>query len=318
MIAVVCSRVRAGEKLLLAALQKTGVTVHRYDERDLSFAVGRPAGDHPLLSYGVVILRCLAHSKTQVIAEILNSWGVTTVNSADVIRRCGDKISTTLALQRHGLPVPETVAAADPGPALVAMEEIGYPVVLKPTVGSWGRLLARINDRDAAEAILEHKTVLGSYQHGIFYIQEYVGKPGRDIRAFVIGGETVAAIYRYSDHWLTNTARGARAENCPVVPELEALCRRVSGAVGGGVLAVDLLESERGLLVNEVNCTMEFRNSIEPTGVDIPGEMARYVIELMGGDDSGDVRVGIVGGSGYAGGELLRLLLRHPGVEVTR
>ncbi|MFO8060881.1 MAG: lysine biosynthesis protein LysX [Bacillota bacterium] len=284
-IAVVCSRVRVEEKLLLRALGERGLTVERHDERDLIFPVGGGASsDHPLKSCSVVLLRCISQSKQLAIAAILNSWGVTTVNSAEVIRRCGDKLSTTLALQAAGLPVPETSAAVDPRSALEAIENMRYPVVLKPVVGSWGRLLARLNDRDAAEAVLEHKSLLGSYGHGIFYLQKYVDKPGRDIRAFVIGTETVAAIYRHSDNWLTNTARGGRAEDCPVTGELASLCRRASEAVGGGVLAVDLLEGEDGLLINEVNHTMEFRNSIEPTGVDIPDAIARYVISLIGGD----------------------------------
>jgi [lysine-biosynthesis-protein LysW]--L-2-aminoadipate ligase len=161
----------------------------------------------------------------------------------------------------------------------VAIEELGYPVVLKPVVGSWGRLLARINDRDAAEAVLEHKETLGSYQHSIFYIQEYVAKPGRDIRAFVVGDEVVGAIYRESPHWITNTARGGAASNCPLTPQIEGLCHQAAQAVGGGVLALDLLEDpQRGLLVNEVNHTMEFRNSIAPTGVDIPARVADYVL----------------------------------------
>jgi [lysine-biosynthesis-protein LysW]--L-2-aminoadipate ligase len=163
--------------------------------------------------------------------------------------------------------------------ALQAIEELGYPVVLKPVVGSWGRLLARINDRDAAEAVLEHKETLGSYQHSIFYIQEYIAKPGRDIRAFVVGDHTICAIYRASGHWITNTAKGGQASNCPVTPKLDALCHRAAQAVGGGVLAIDVLEDpDRGFLVNEVNHTMEFRNSIHTTGVDIPAVVARYVV----------------------------------------
>jgi [lysine-biosynthesis-protein LysW]--L-2-aminoadipate ligase len=157
---------------------------------------------------------------------------------------------------------------------------MGYPVVIKPVFGSWGRLLARINDRDAAEAILEHKEVLGSPQHNVIYIQEYVRKPGRDIRAFVVGDECICAIYRNSEHWITNTARGGRAENCPVTPEIGELSVRAAKAVGGGVLAVDLLEApDRGFLVNEINHTMEFRNSIAPTGVDIPGRAVEYALE---------------------------------------
>ncbi|HNX97246.1 MAG TPA: RimK family alpha-L-glutamate ligase, partial [Candidatus Aminicenantes bacterium] len=167
--------------------------------------------------------------------------------------------------------------------ALRAIEEMGYPVVLKPAVGSWGRLLAKVNDRDAAEALLEHKTTLGSYHHSVFYVQEYVAKPGRDIRAFVVGDECVAAIYRSSPHWITNTARGGQAENCPIDDELADLAVRAARAVGGGVVALDLFESERGLLVNEINYTMEFKNSIAPTGVDIPGAIVDYVLRVARG-----------------------------------
>ena len=116
--------------------------------------------------------------------------------------------------------------------------------------------------------------------HSIYYVQEYVPKPGRDIRAFVVGDETIAAIYRASDHWITNTARGGKATNCPVTPELNDLCVRAARAVGGGVVAIDVLEGTEGLLVIEVNYTMEFRNSIDTTGVNIPAKMVDYVLEV--------------------------------------
>ena len=100
---------------------------------------------------------------------------------------CGNKLMTTSALAAAGVPQPKVLVAYTPESALEAIERLGYPAVLKPTVGSWGRLLSKVNDRDAAEAILEHKETLGSYHHSIFYIQEYVKKPGRDIRAFQVG-----------------------------------------------------------------------------------------------------------------------------------
>jgi [lysine-biosynthesis-protein LysW]--L-2-aminoadipate ligase len=180
---------------------------------------------------------------------------------------------------QHKVPVPPNMVAFTPEAAMEAIEKLGYPVVLKPCIGSWGRLLSKINDRDAAEAILEHKQILGSYHHSIYYIQKYVNKPGRDIRAFVVGDETIAAIYRRSDHWITNTALGGKASKCPVTPEIADLSRRAAQAVGGGMLAIDLLESPDGILVNEVNYTMEFRNSIDTTGVDIPGQMIDYVLQ---------------------------------------
>src|SRR5438093_9073353 len=150
---------------------------------------------------------------------------------------------TRVPLSRAGLPIPKTVVTFTRAAALDAIEKMGYPVVLKPMVGSWGRLLAKINDRDAAEAVLEHKETLGSYQHGIFYIQEYVNKPERDIRAIVVGDQTIGAIYRRSDHWITNTARTGQAFACEVTPEIDQLCRKAAAAVGGGFLSVDVLEA---------------------------------------------------------------------------
>jgi [lysine-biosynthesis-protein LysW]--L-2-aminoadipate ligase len=170
--------------------------------------------------------------------------------------------------------------AYTPEAALQAIERLGYPVVLKPAVGSWGRLLSKVNDRDAAEALLEHKETLGSYHHSTYYIQEYVEKRGRDIRSFVVGDETICAIYRTSQHWITNTARGGIASNCPVTPELHEISIRAAKAVGGGIVAIDIFETPDGLTVNEVNYTMEFRNSIDTTGVDIPAKVVDYIIEV--------------------------------------
>jgi [lysine-biosynthesis-protein LysW]--L-2-aminoadipate ligase len=279
-IAVLMSRVRVEEKLLLAALAARGVAYELIDDREVIFDL-HANGFH---RFDVVLERCINHSRALYALRILDDWGVRTVNSYPAALVCGNKLETTSALIRAGVPTPRTRIAFTPQSAMAAIEEMGYPVVLKPAIGSWGRLLAKVNDREAAEALLEHKQVLGSYHHSIFYIQEYIAKPGRDIRAFVVGGETVAAIYRHSTHWITNTARGGHAANCPVTPEINEICVRAAQAVGGGILGVDLLEDpERGLLVNEVNYTIEFRNSIDTTGVDIPGRVVDYVLEVADG-----------------------------------
>ena len=150
--------------------------------------------------------------------------------------------------------------------------------MLKPAVGSWGRLLSKVNDRESAEAILEHKALLGSYHHSIFYIQKFVEKKGRDIRSFVVGDECIAAIYRSSDHWITNTARGASAAGCEVTTKIANISLAAANAVGGGILAVDLFENDGEFSVNEVNYTMEFRNSIETTGVNIPARVVDFTL----------------------------------------
>ncbi len=273
---------RIEEKLLLEALRARGVEVVLIDDRQIVFDLAAP--DSAWSRYDIVLERSLSQSRGLHILHALEQLGIPTLNRYAVAALCADKYLTTAALLRHSVPTPRTMLAFTPEAALRALDDIGYPAVLKPTMGSWGRLLARVNDRDAAEAILEHKETLGSYQHSIFYIQEYVPKPGRDIRAFIVGDRTLCAIYRLSEHWVTNTARGARATMCRVTPDLDALCRAAARAVGGGVLAVDVLESPRGLLVSEINATMEFRNSIEPTGVDIPGAVADYALAVARGE----------------------------------
>jgi [lysine-biosynthesis-protein LysW]---L-2-aminoadipate ligase len=277
-IGVLLSRVRVEEKLLLAELERRGVEVARFDDREFWLDLGAP--NAAMLRCDVVLERCINHLRALYTLRVLNDWDVPTVNTYEVANICGDKLLTSTALERAGIPTPRTLIAFTPESALEACEEIGFPVVMKPAVGSWGRLLARVNDQDAAEALLEHKVTLGSFHHGAFYIQEFVRKPGRDIRTFVVGDETICAIYRDSPHWITNTARGASASNCPVSSELHSLSQAAARAVGGGVVAIDLFESDRGLLVNEVNYTMEFRNSIDTTGVDIPARIVDYVMAV--------------------------------------
>ena len=277
-VGILYSRVRAEEKLLVQEFEARGVDFTLIDVRDLVFRL--EDGDR-WRQYDVVLERCVSHSQALASLQMLESWGVACVNTIQVAQVCGDKLATSLALERAGVPSPLVRVAYTPEAALAAMEELGYPVVLKPAVGSWGRLLAKVNDRDAAEALLEHKTTLGSYQHAIFYIQEYIDKPGRDLRTFVVGDETICGITRSSAHWITNTARGGQSGNCPITPEIDRLSRAAAAAVGGGVVAIDLLETPTGeLLVNEVNYTMEFRNSIAPTGVNIPGHIVDYVLAV--------------------------------------
>jgi len=280
-IGVLYSRVRVEEKWIFAALQQRGVDFERIDDRLLSFDLDNPA---PWQQFDAILERSISYARGLYALKTLNAWGIPTVNTAAVAEACGDKIATANALAAAGVPQPSTMIAFTPESAIEAIEEMGYPVVLKPVVGSWGRLLAKINDRDAAEAILEHKAVLGSYQHSIFYCQEFIEKPGRDIRVLMVGDTALTAIYRKSPHWITNTARGGEGEICPMTPELEEICINATQAVGGGILAVDIIEHpEKGLLVNEINHTLEFHTAQPTSGVDIAGAIVDYVINVARG-----------------------------------
>ena len=279
LIGLLHSQLRIEEKWIINALKNRKVKFERIDDRQISLGI---ADSNHFNQFDVILARSLSYSRTLNVSRILNSWGVPTVNHAEVVENCGDKLRTSLALERECVPQPRATVAFSPGTALKVIEEIGYPVVLKPVIGSWGRLLSKINDRDSAKAILEHKSTLGSYMHSVFYVQEYVHKPGRDIRAFVIGDQTVCAIYRTSSHWITNTARGGAGQVCPVTHELNEICMKAANAVGGGILAIDLLEHPtRGLLVLEVNHTMEFHTTVPLTKGDIPNIIVDYLLDVV-------------------------------------
>lgn len=280
-IALLASRIRVEEKLLLEAYARRGVAVRRLDERRLHLRLDGGALPPELRGLSAVHDRAIAAGTSAHALEALESAGVRCVNESRLVRLCTDKLRTSAALARAGVPQPETRVAFDRAEALRLLdEELGYPAVLKPVVGSWGRLVARLNDRHAAEAVLEDREVLGGWTQRTLYLQRLVDKPGRDIRVFVVDEEPIAAVYRTSEHWITNTARGASTRACELSHGVGELALRAARALGGGMLAVDLVEDpERGLLVLEVNHSMEFRNSIEPTGVDIPGRMVDYVLE---------------------------------------
>ncbi len=265
--------IRPEEKALLAAAEVRGIAVERIDDGETTFGLSPP----PHLP-SVVLNRSVSHTRSLYATRCYAHYGVPTVNSPDVVELAGDKILTSLRLQERGIPTPRTVIALSPEAAMKAIEEVGYPAVLKPAVGSWGRLMAKVDDAEEAEQILEHKAALTSPLHSVIYVQEYIPKPDRDLRVFVVGNEVVAAMYRHSPHWRTNAARGATTAPAPLSAELAELSLRAAAAVGGGVLAVDLMESPAGLTVHEVNPTPEFKALAAATGVDVAGRVVEYAV----------------------------------------
>jgi len=270
------SRLRTEEKLIFEALEREGIPYEPVNIRNVDLAhMSAEKGD-------VALCRCLSQTQNVAVAEILESRGVRTINSSSVILLCGDKIATAAALEAKGIPQPEYRVAFSPEKAVEMAEELGYPVVFKPAVGSWGRLLAKINDREAAEALIEHKSHMGA-GHQVFFIQKYVEKGGFDLRVTMIGGKPFSAIQRWSEHWITNTARGGKAVAFPLDRELKDLVARVYESIGGDFLAIDLFQTAKGWLVNEVNGQPEFRSSaFSVTGVDIPGIMVQYAWSIAG------------------------------------
>lgn len=271
-LALIHSTIRGDEKLLLEAARARGVELTVVDARELVLS--------PISwrnKFDVVLERCVSTTIGMHVISFFESLGIPTVNNSETAVNCEDKFTTSLLLHKNKVPTIPFALAFTEKEAAQAVEKLGgYPVVLKPTLGSWGRLLAKINDRDALEAVLEQKQVLGSPPHKAFYIQKFIEKPGRDIRVTVVGGKVVCAIYREASHWITNTARGAEARVCEVTKEIENVSLAAAQAVGGGVLGIDLLEENGGYLVNEVNHTVEFKNVQRVTGADVAGAIIEY------------------------------------------
>jgi [lysine-biosynthesis-protein LysW]--L-2-aminoadipate ligase len=279
-LGVLLTYLRPEEKLILAAARERGLDVTPLLDRELvlDFAAPQPADSG--LAVDVVLDRCVAHTRGGYTLYALERWGVPTLNSAAAVALCDDKARTSLALEAAGVPTPRTFLTYSLDAARRACETLGYPIVIKPVSGSWGRLLAKINGPEQLASVLAQKQAHGSVQHEIFYVQEFVEKPGRDIRAYVVGDRVLAASYRSSDHWITNAARGAVSLPCPVTAEIEELALRACDAVGARLAGVDLFETPDGLQVVEVNSGGEFKGLMTTTDVNIAGEIVEEAVRL--------------------------------------
>lgn len=275
--------IRQEEKLLIKELQaRPEIELILVDCRRIEFDI--LAGD---LGLDLVLNRSLNQLAGLNAVRILESFGTRCISSAQTSAVCSDKVYTSAVLRAHGIAQPEVHVAFSEEAALSAIEKIGYPVVLKPAVGSWGRLLSKVNDLESAMSILQHKKALGAYHHAIYYIQKYVEKRGRDIRCIVIGDECVAASYRTAEHWITNAARGATSIACDIDDEIAEISLAAARAVGGEIVGIDLFETDAGYRVNEINHTMEFKGCMAATGCDIPARIVDFAVQQASAHNPG-------------------------------
>ena len=294
-LGVLVSYLRQEEKLILATARARGIDVRPLFDRELALDLGAPSAATSGIDVDVVLDRSVVHSRAGYTLQAMERWGVPTLNTAAAVALCDDKALCSLALERAGIPTPRTFLAYSIESALTACETLGYPAVLKPVTGSWGRLLAKVNGPEQARAVLQQKAEHGSFHHEIFYVQEYIPKPDRDIRAYVIGERIVAASYRTAEHWITNAARGATSKPCPVTPEIEELSMRSCRAVGARLAGVDLVETADGLQTLEVNTGGEFKGLMTTTDIDIAARIVEEAVRLAreGVDVGGDRHVAL-------------------------
>jgi [lysine-biosynthesis-protein LysW]--L-2-aminoadipate ligase len=269
--------IRWEEKALYEAAIKKGVKVKNLDCKNLAIDLNEKNSKY---SGQVVLQRSISYFKNVHSTAALQGLGARVINPLHAAIMCGNKMYAHMELEKAGIRTPKAVAAFSEESAMAVLNKIGYPAVIKPTVGSWGRLIALLRDKEAARAVIEDREhMFPLYQ--VYYFEEFVKRPPRDIRAIVVGDRVVAAIYRYSGQgeWKTNMALGGHAETCPVTNELEDICLKATSAMSGQIVGVDLMESKsQGLLVHEVNNTTEFKNTVRVTGIDIPGLMIDYAL----------------------------------------
>ena len=276
-ITVLYDTIRWEEKALLEAGKKKNINIQMIDCKKLFLDLDKEKD-----GYGTVLQRCVSYYRNVHSTAALEGMGVDVINCLKTGIFAGNKLYTHMLLKKEGVPTPHATVAFSRDAALESLEKVGYPKIIKPTVGSWGRMISKINDKDSAEGIIESREKMYPiYQ--IHYLEEFVKRPPRDIRAIMVGDEIVAAIYRYSGNgnWKTNIALGGRAEKCEITNEMEEICIKAKNAVHGQIVGVDLMESEdRGLLVHEVNNTTEFKNTVRVCEVDIPSLMLEYTINF--------------------------------------
>lgn len=276
-LTILYDNIRWEEKALYEAAKKKGLDVENLDCKNLAVNLN---DRNSIYNDRIILQRCVSYFKNVHSTAALEGLGARVINPLQAAIMCGNKLYSHMLLEKAGVRTPIAFSAFSNEAAIAALDKMGYPAVIKPTVGSWGRLIALLRDRETASAVLEDREhMFPIYQ--IYYFEEFVVRPPRDIRAIVVGDSVVAAIYRYAGEgeWKTNMALGGHAEACPVTKDLEDICLNATRALGGEIVGVDLMESkEKGLMVHEVNNTTEFKNTVRVTGVDVPRIMIDYAL----------------------------------------
>jgi len=277
-ICIVFDRLRTEEKLLQKNAEDLGYETSMIDAKITSFDTDSNPENY---KFGDVVLeRCVSYYRGLHFTACLEFMDIPVINKFDVANTCGNKMITSMLLKKNNIPTPKTYFSFSAETALENFENIGYPLVIKPIIGSWGRSVMPIKDKDTAEAVIENRQVTDGPQDRIYYLQEMIDRPPRDIRVITVGDQAISAMYRKSSGgFKTNIALGADPELCEITKEIEDLCEKTSKAVGGGILGIDLMEDkERGLVVHEVNNTVEFKGLVKVSKKNIPKEMIDYAI----------------------------------------
>lgn len=280
-VCIVFDRLRAEEKMLQKEAAELGHDTVMLDAKITQINTDSKKEDFGLGD--VVLERCVSYFRGIHFTASLEFMDIPVLNKFDVASICGNKMFMTLLLKKAGVPTPKTYFSFTSESAAENLEKVGYPLVIKPVIGSWGRGVMPIKDKDTMDAISEIRDITDSPHDRIYYLQELVERPPRDIRVITVGDEPVAAMYRKSSGgFKTNIALGADPELCEITKEMEGMAAKASKAMGGGILGIDMMEDEKnGLVVHEVNNTVEFKGLARVAQRNIPKEMVEFALNYV-------------------------------------
>lgn len=280
-VCIVFDRLRSEEKMLQKEAEDLGHQTVTLDAKMTQVNTDSKRSD---LDLGDIALeRCVSYFRGLHFTACLEFMDIPVLNKFDVASRCGNKMFMTLHLQKHNVPTPKTYFSFSKEAAIENLEKVGYPLVIKPVIGSWGRGVVPVKDRDTVDAIIEIREITDSPHDRIYYLQEIIKRPPRDIRVITIGDRAVAAMYRRSTGgFKTNIALGASPELCEITNEMEDIAVKASKAMGGGILGIDMMEDEKkGLVVHEVNNTVEFKGLAKVAKNNIPKDMIEFALNYV-------------------------------------
>ncbi|MBI2111214.1 MAG: lysine biosynthesis protein LysX [Nitrosarchaeum sp.] len=280
-ICIVFDRLRTEEKMLEKEASNLGHDAVMLDAKTTQINTDSKRKD---FDFGDVVLeRCVSYFRGLHFTASLEFMDVPVLNKFQVANQCGNKMFMTLLLKKYNVPTPKTYFSFSSESASENIEKVGYPLVIKPVIGSWGRGVMQLKDKDTADALFEIRDITDSPHDRIFYLQELINRPPRDIRVITVGDEPIAAMYRKSSGgFKTNIALGADPELCEITKEIEEISTKASKAMGGGILGIDIMEDEkRGLVVHEVNNTVEFKGLARVSRRNIPKEMVEFALNYV-------------------------------------
>lgn len=283
-LGIVLNRVSFEEKQIILACKELGINVEQIKNEELFLQLNSEKDPH--IKSDIILQRSLSAVRAVYSTAILETKGYKVINNYNTISISADKLLTTLLFEKYKIPNPRTFAGFTAHSVLNSVEKyLKYPMVTKPILGSWGRMVAKIESYNQLSSIVESKEVMGDLFQKIHYFQEFIDAPQlnpnnpADIRVFYLGGECIAAMGRFRPEkdFRSNIALGGSAKKLEIDSEMVSISKKVAEALQAEMLGVDLMITEKGYVCIEANAVPGFEGIANATGINIGKQIAEYI-----------------------------------------